>query len=80
MTDLIKIKPRVSPTEVKSKIEEAIKRSAEMDARRISVDVQGGKVTLWGTVHSWLEREEAERAAWAAPGVTTVEDHIAVAP
>jgi osmotically-inducible protein OsmY len=80
VSDLIKVKPRVSPTEVKSKIEEAIKRSAEMDARRISVDVQGGKVSLWGTVHSWVERDEAERAAWAAPGVTTVEDHIAVVP
>lgn len=80
VTNAITIKPRVTPAEVKAKIEEALKRSAEMDARRIGVEVKDGQVILGGTVRSWTERDEAERAAWAAPGVRRVEDHITVAP
>jgi osmotically-inducible protein OsmY len=76
----IRIKPRVSLSEVKSKIEEAFKRNAEIDARRISVEAHDGKVILHGSVRSWAEREEAQEAAWAAPGVMQIENQIAVAP
>jgi len=79
-SNLIKLKPRVSTGEVKHKIEEALKRNAEVDARRISVTSSDGKVSLWGNVRSWMEREEAESAAWAAPGVTQVKNQISIVP
>jgi osmotically-inducible protein OsmY len=80
VTNSIAVKPHVSVADVKSKIEAALKRSAEVDARRINVAVADGKVVLSGNVHSWSERTEARQAAWAAPGVKEVEDHIAVVP
>ena len=78
VTNLITVKPKVAPSELKTKIEQALIRSAETDARQIEVEVQGSKVILKGTVRAWAEREEAERAAWAAPGVTAVDNRITV--
>jgi osmotically-inducible protein OsmY len=76
----ITLKPRVHAEDVKGKIEDAFKRSAEVDARRVNVTALDGKVVLTGNVRSWFERQEAERAAWAAPGVTQVDVQIAVIP
>jgi len=79
VTNLIVVRPRPAPAELKRNIEDAIVRSARIDAERITVDVQGSKVILKGTVRSWAEREEAERTAWSAPGVTSVENRIELA-
>ncbi len=76
VVNLITLKPRVAPSEIKSKIEEAFRRSAEVDANRITVEANGSEVILRGSVRSWAERQEAERAAWNAPGVTKVDNHI----
>jgi osmotically-inducible protein OsmY len=70
----------VSATDVAAKIEAAFRRSAEVDARRITVTTQDGTIILSGNVRSSAERREAERAAWAAPGVTHVDDRLAIVP
>jgi osmotically-inducible protein OsmY len=74
----IAVKPHISAGDVKTKIEEAFKRSAEIDARHVQVEAREGAVILTGNVHSLYERDEAERAAWSAPGVIKVEDYLQV--
>lgn len=82
VVNLIKVKPKphVSAADVSTRIGEALRRNAELDARRITVSAVDGKVHLYGSVSSWSEREEAELAAWAAPGVAEVVDHISIVP
>lgn len=69
-----------SPDEVRKNIEDALIRTAETDAKNITVSTEGTKVILSGTVRSWAERQEAERVAWLAPGVTEVENRIRLQP
>lgn len=78
VSNMIEITPSVSPTDVRQRIENALKRDAELEAKRIQVRVDDRKVTLDGKVRTWAERDAAERAAWAAPGVSSVVDHIAI--
>ena len=66
--------------DVKSTIESVLKRSAEVDARRINVSASDGTVVLSGNVHSWAERRQAVQAAWAAPGVRSVDDRMNIVP
>ncbi len=65
-------------SELKKKIEHALVRSAELDAKNITVEIQGSKAILKGTVRAWAEREEAERAVWSAPGIAAVENQITI--
>ena len=74
----IQITPAVTVADVRQRIIASLKRDAEVEAQRITVQVDDHKVTLEGKVRTWAEREAAERAAWSAAGVTSLVDHITV--
>jgi osmotically-inducible protein OsmY len=76
VSNLITVKPSTTPLELKKRIEDALVRNAKVDANKITVEVQGSKAILKGAVRAWVEKEEAERVAWLAPGVTSVENRI----
>lgn len=80
VTNMITVAPRLAPApaDLKTRIEEAFRRSAELDAERVQVEVEGDRVVLRGKVHSWAERDEAERQAWSAPGVREVKNLLTV--
>lgn len=79
VTNLIEVKKLPVPADIKDRITQAFKRQASLDANSVTVVAEGGTVRLGGKVRAWNERGVAERAAWAAPGVTRVEDNIVVA-
>jgi osmotically-inducible protein OsmY len=80
VTNLVTVKPRVQPSaqDLRQQIEDALVRNAETDAEQVNVDVESDKIILRGSVRSWVEKQEAERVAWSAPGVTSVDNRIAV--
>ena len=80
MSNAITISPRAAAADVKNKIEAALRRSAELDAKHIEVETADGSVTLTGSVRSWMERDDAVNAAWSAPGVTKVVDRMTIQP
>ena len=80
VTNKIEVRPRIPPVDIKRRIEQALRRAAEIDASRITVETIGSEVILRGTVRSWAERQEAERAAWSAPGVARVDNRVIVSP
>ncbi len=80
ITNNITIRCQPAATDVQAKIEDAFRRRAQLDAKKISVQTADGTVTLEGEVHSWQERQQAEIAAWQAPGVSQVIDKLTVRP
>jgi osmotically-inducible protein OsmY len=78
VTNSIRLRPRVAPADIRGAIAAAFGRSALIDANAIEIKVNGSEVTLKGTVHSWAEREEAEHTVWSIPGITSVDNQIAV--
>lgn len=80
VSNLIMVKPHVSPSDVQKRIQEALERQVQREAKRLLVIVDGSRVTLRGKVHSWAERQAAQGAAWGAPGISTVVNELTLEP
>jgi len=80
VTNLVKVKPKVATGDIQKNINDALVRQAEREARKLEIKVDGSRVTLHGKVHSWAELRAVQGAAWAAPGVSTVENDLTVEP
>ena len=78
LTDQITLEIQPTPKDVNKRISDALTRNAQLDARRIAVTTEGSTAVLDGSVSSWAERDEAETAAWSAPGVSKVKNNLAV--
>lgn len=78
MLNDIHVAAGVVAADVKQQIEAALKRSAEVDAKKVSVETSDSRVTLRGSVRTWAEHDDAVNAAWAAPGVRTVVDELRI--
>ena len=78
VTNLIAVRPAVPAPELKDEIENALQRCADLDSHRIVVEVEGDCVRLWGCVGSVSQRETAERAAWSAPGLRELSNHLTI--
>jgi len=78
LTNAVTLKPKVAPSDIENRIRDALRRNADVESERVKVLVEGAKVKLEGRVNTWADREAVERAAWSAPGVHVVEDHVSV--
>ena len=78
VSNLVKVKPKVSPADIEKKIHDALSRQADREARKLAITVNGSQVTLRGTVHSWTDRDAVQGAAWATPGVSMVVNDLLV--